>query len=308
MARPLEVAPPIVTPESFTLLDYVQWVDTTDPHWRLGIMYPVVCGGASTTYDICIQTLSPSASGSNPTKSAQATRDWRGATPFTVYTEIDCSPVGWWDAAEANVREALRRSEAHVVEEAFWTGTVHGDANIALPHLAADTAIFLGESQPTNMVTLQTAASVPVTGTVDVVEGLGILERELSDCYSAQGLIYVTLDVFEELVNELLVFQRNGLWYTAKGNKVVPGGGFTGTSPAGAAAPTGTAWMYATGALMGYRSAPKQVADRTSSLDRSDNTLALIIERTYLLGWDCCHIGVRVSTGGAVTGTANSAT
>lgn len=308
MARPLEVAPPIVTPESATLLDYVQWVDTTNPHWRLGVMYPVVCGGASTTYDICVQTLSPAASGDNPIKSQQAERTWRAATAFTVYTEIDCSPVGWWNDAESNIREALRRSEAHVVEEAFWTGTVHGDVNIALPHLAANTEMFLGEDQPVGMVTLQTAASVPVTGTVDVVEGLGILERELSDCYSAQGIIYAPLLAFEQLVNQLLVFQRNGLWYTAKGNKVIPGGGFTGSAPDGSAAPTGTTWMYATGALMGYRSAPQQVADRTASFDREVNTLELIIERTYLLGWDCCHIGVRVSTGGAVTGTANSAT
>jgi len=306
MVRPLEVAPPLVTPESYTLLDYVQWVDSTDPHWRMGVMYPVVCGDASTTYDICI--VDENDDTPNPTKTETAARLWRAATAFTVYTRIDCSPVGWWDDAEANIREAIRRYEPKTVEATFWTGIVAGDADIAFPHLAADSEVFVEDDQPAGMVMLQPAASVPVTGTVDVVEGLGVLEQQLADCYGAQGLIYVTLPVFEELLNELLVFQRNNRWFTGKGNMVVPGSGFPGTAPNGSAAPTGTSWMYATGALMGYRGTPKQVASRTDSLDRSVNTLELIMERTYLLGWDCCLIGVRVSTGGAVTGTANSAT
>lgn len=301
--RRKEVAPPLVTPESFTLLDYVQWVDDADPHWRNGITYPAICGDAATTYDICVEA--PIVTGANPTKTDNAGRDWRGAQPFTVYTEIDCSPVGWWDDSEGNTREAFRRYEHLEVERVFWTGVVAGVANVALPHLAANAVIL----DPTDsIITLQTAATVPVTGTFDVVEGLGLLEQELTDCYGARGLIYVTLPVFEELLNELLVFQRNGLWYTGKGNMVVPGTRFPGTAPDGSAAPAGTSWMYATGALMGYRSEPKQVATRTDSFNRSVNTLKLIIERTYVLGWDCCHAAVRVSTGGAVTGTANSAT
>lgn len=304
MPRPLAVAPPLVTPESATLLDYVQWVDGGDAHWQLGIMYPVVCGGASTTYDLCI-TLETDAE--NPTKSEQAERTWRAAYPFTVYTEIDCSPVGWWDDAENNIREALRRYEHLAVEETFWTGTVAGDPNIAFPHLAASGTMDL-PSQPDGLVTVQTAATIAITGTVDVVEGLGALEQEIGTCYGARGTIYVTLPVFDELVNELLVFQRNGLWFTAKGNMVVPGSGFPGTSPSGLVPAAGTSWMYATGALMGYRSAPRQVATRKDSFDRSVNTLSLIIERTYILGWDCCHAAVLVSTGGAIAGTANSAT
>jgi hypothetical protein len=301
--RRKEVAPPLVTPESFTLLDYVQWVDDSDPHWRNGITYPAVCGDAATTYDICVE--SPVVTGANPTKADTASRDWRGATPFTVYTEIDCSPVGWWNDSENNVREALRRYEHLEVERVFWSGTVAGVAGIALPHLAADTVVL---DSSDSLITLQTAATVPITGTFDVVEGLGVLEQELADCYGARGLIYVTVPVFEQLLNELLVFQRNGLWYTGKGNMVVPGTRFLGTAPSGAAAAAGTSWMYATGALMGYRSEPKQVATRPASFVRSINTLKLIIERTYLLAWDCCHVAVRVSTGGAVTGTANSAT
>jgi len=297
------VTGPLVTPESATLLDYVQWVEDTDPHWQAGITYSELCGEASSTFDLCV--TSPNVTGDNPTKTETADRSWRGATPFPVYTRIDCSPVGWWDDAERNVAEALRRYEHLEVEEVFSTGVVAGVANVALPHLNADTVIL---DPSDSLITLQTAALVTVTGTVDVVEGLGILEQQLADCYGARGLIYVTLPVFDQMVSQLVVFSRNGLWFTAKGNYVVPGSGFTGNAPDGSASPAGTSWMYATGALMGYRTAPKQVAGRTASFDRSTNTLELIIERTYVLGWECCHAGIRVSTGGVVTGTANSAT
>lgn len=294
---------PVVTPETATLLDYIQWVDSSDPHWRNGITYPEVCSGASSTYDLCVS--SPVVTGSNPTKSDNSGRGWRGATPFSVFTEMDCSPVGFWDDADPLVAEALRRYEHLVVEEVFSTGIVAGTSNIMYPHLSANAAVL---DSSDSLITLQTAASVPVTGTVDVVEGLGILEQAIADCIAGQGLIHVTLAVFDSLVNQLLVFQRNGLWFTAKGNMVVPGSGYTGNSPANAAPASGTSWGYATGPIIGYRGAPVTVGTRTESLNRSVNTLKRIIERTYVLGWTCCHVGVLFSTGGAVTGTANSAT
>lgn len=297
---------PLVTPEGATLLDYIQWVEDPDPHWQAGITYPEVCSGASTTYDICV-TDAPPVTGDNPTKENTGERGWRGATPFTVYTRIDCSPVGWVNDAEGVIRAALLRFEHLAVEEVFTTGVVAGVADIMYPHLSADTEV-LDPDDDSGLIVLQPAASVAVTGTVDVVEGLGILEQQLADCYGAQGFIHVTLAVFNEMVNELIVFQRNGRWFTAKGNTVVPGSGYTGQAPDGTAAPAGTSWMYATGAVFGRRTAPKQVGNITESLDRGVNTLEIIIERTYVIGWDCCLAAVRVSTGGAVTGTASSAT
>ena len=38
------------------------------------------------------------------------------------------------------------------------------------------------------------------------------------------------------------------------GNLVVPGVGYTGSSPAGVAPAAGTSWIYATGAMFGFRS------------------------------------------------------
>ena len=298
---------PLVTPEQFTLLDYVQWIADDDPHWRAGITWPSVCAGASTTYDICVS--SPVVTGqANPTKSDNGGRDWRGATPFTVFTEIDCSPVGWAQDAEGVVAEALRRFEHLQVEEVLSTGTVAGVANIMFPHLSANALITDPNDTADLLITLQPAAQVAVTGTVDVVEGLGIIEQQLADCYGGRGTIHVTLATFNQMVSQLIVFQRNNLWFTAKGNYVVPGSGYTGNAPDGSAAPAGTAWMYGTGPVFGYRTAPKQVGNITESFNRGVNTLKIIIERTYVIGWDCCLAAVRVSTGGTVTGTASSAT
>lgn len=297
---------PLVTPEQYTLLDYVQWVDDLDPHWRNGITYPAIAcgGGVSSTYDLCV-TSAPPVTGANPTKSDNSGRDWRGATPFTLFTEIDCSPVGWAQDSERITREALLRWEHIAVEEVFTTGVVTGQSDIMYPHLSANTVVL----DPTDsLITLQPAATTVVTGTFDVVEGLGLLEQAIADCYGARGVIHVTLPVFDEMVNELIVFLRNGQWVTAKGNLVVPGSGYTGQAPDGTAAPAGTSWMYATGAIMGYRSEPKQVASIPQSFVRTVNTLKIIIERTYVIGFDCCLNAIRVSTGGTVTGTANSAT
>lgn len=300
----LIVNPPLVTPPAFTLLDYVQWVDSSDPHWKAGITYEAICGSTDRTLDYCVVSGSGT---TNPTKVATAAKSFRGALPFTVYAEIDCAPVGFWDNAEDNVRRIMARTEHWDVERAFWTGTVGlGVAGTpVMPHLAANAAVV--DSVETN-ITLQTAATVAVTGTLDVVEGLAALEQYLEDCYGAQGLIYVTLPVFETMISQYLLTRNGPRWQTAKGNWVVPGGGFPGTSPAGAAPAAGTAWMYATGALMGYRSNIRDVATMEESFNHLVNTASFIVERTYVLGWDCCHAAVLVSTGGVITGTANAAT
>jgi hypothetical protein len=301
MLRRKFVPGPVVTPEQATLLDYIQWVDDSDPHWKNGITYPEICGGASSTYDLCVSA--PIVTGSNPTKSDNSGRNWRGALPFSVYTEIDCSPVGWWDESEPTVQEALRRSEHTVVEAVIATGNAAGQP-VVFPHFSANTQVL----DPSDSLIVLQPAAVSITGTYDVVEALGLLEQSIANCLGAQGMIHVTLPVFDALVNQLVVFQKNGLWYTAKGNMVVPGSGYTGNSPAGAAPAAGTSWMYATGPMIGYRGRPQQVGTRTESLDRSVNTLKVIVERTYVIGWVCCLTAILVSTGGVVTGTATSAT
>jgi hypothetical protein len=74
------------------------------------------------------------------------------------------------------------------------------------------------------------------------------------------------------------------------------------------------AWIYGTGPVFGYRGMEPgpdgQLTDQYDIrdwLDRSENTMKVIAERTYLLGYDCCLFAVAVSLGGIVTGQPLSA-
>lgn len=303
--RRLLVPPPAVTPPSYTLLDYVQWVDSNDPHWQAGVTYEAVCGSTSTTFDYCV--VSGVGSVANPTKLETANMSWRGATPFTVYGEIDCSPPGFWDEAESMVAAQFALREHDSVELVFWSGAVSGGAIVGeqMPHLASNAVVL---DSIDSIITLQTAATVVTGALVDVVEGLSLLEQHLATCYGGVGMIYVTVPAFNQLVNEWMITREGTRWKTARGNWVVPMNGSPNTGPDGVVAAGGTAWMYATGALMGYRTGIRQVGSLEESFNRSINLLKMTVERTYVLGWDCCHAAVRVSTGGAITGTAASAT
>jgi hypothetical protein len=37
------------------------------------------------------------------------------------------------------------------------------------------------------------------------------------------------------------------------------------------------------------------VFERTSFINRRTNTVMALAERTYLIGWDCCHLAGRVT-------------
>jgi hypothetical protein len=158
------------------------------------------------------------------------------------------------------------------------------------PHLAADTEVFDGD------VVLQTVATPVVTGGADVAQALGLLEQQLADCYAGQGLIHVPRSVLPTLAAWNLIVERDGRLYTMAGNLVVAGTGYTGSGPDGTAPAAGTAWIYATGAAWGYRSDP-YVTRLRDSLDRTSNTLRMLAERTYLIGFECCLLAAHIVLG-----------
>ena len=142
---------------------------------------------------------------------------------------------------------------------------------------------------------MQTVASPAVTG-ADAAHALGELEADLADCYSGQGIIHVPRVALPTLAAWNLVEERDGRLYTTAGNLVVVGGGYTGSGPDGSAPAAGTAWIYATGAVFGYRG-DVQVTSPRDSIDRSANTMRMIAERTYVLGFECCHLAAHIVLG-----------
>lgn len=301
----------IIDGPNFTPLPNFLWDAAQHPspgaagdHWQQGITWEEQCGGAGTVYDECIAVTgiggTPAAQGS---MAANVTQTNRGATPFTVYAEFDCSPVGQGLTAEgldeAGAR-ALAKMEALQVTRAFWTGTA-GYASAppgtpqttVWPHLAANTV--LDDAQG---IRLQTAASPLVTGGDDAAVILGQVESALATCYGGQGVIHIPYLALPTFTSRMLVMPEsaNGPLRTLAGNLVVPGVGYTGSSPAGAAPGPGTSWIYATGAVFGFRS-DVFVRQFPDTFDRSENTVKALASRTYLFGFECCHIASLVNLG-----------
>lgn len=304
----LVVSPPTFTPSPYGLASVVDWRDEPNQHWQMGITFADICGGTGTTVADC-DTSAPVITGSGMIAAKQATtaRTIYGATPFTVYAEVDCSPVDFYDNAEAVMRAALDRFASYQMERTFWTGVAidrnntGGFANAVLPHLAANSAI--NEVQAGRTTVMQMAATIVTGVPLNVTDALGSLEGALAGCLNGTGVIHVPQALAPTMA---LLLQRQGTrMMTPNGNLVAIGGGYPGTSPAGANPASGTCWMYATGSVIGYRSTPKMYAAPDQSVDRNVDTVKAIIEQTFVLGYDCCLFAQLVNTASfiATTGT-----
>ncbi len=299
MAGPRQlVAPPTFVDRNFGLLSVVQArYDEPDSHWRNGVTFQDICGIANLTHDSC------AVSGAPPPKAGNVTVETFGALPFTVFAEVDCSPVGYTQQEQrARAVDALTRAEGYQVERALWTGDISN--GVLYPHLAANTLV----TDPTNVnVTLQCAATT-VSGSVvfDIVEGVARLEAAMSACWPGQFVIHVPMILGEHLMSEWVAEVSGAQIKTRAGNLVALGAGYPGTGPDGSSI-ANAAWIYATPPLFAYRSAPETFNFR-EQFDRSDNTLKTIVERTYVLGFPCCcFYAVPISVGGIVTGQPLSA-
>lgn len=291
------------TPLPFGLLsslgDRIQ--TPSEPHWQSGVTYEPLCtatkSATGTTYEECYAVTGSGISPAIPPPSKVATGGLgeRGATSFTVYAEVDCSAPGFWDRAEAIVSEMLTQSEQWQVERALWTGIAAGQP-VVFPHLAANASV----ADTTGAVLQTVATQVSGGATFDVVEGIGALEAALADCYDGVGVLHVPRILAPALAHYGLLIQEGPRYRTPNGNIVVLGAGYRGTGPDGSTT-DGAVWVYATGAVFIYRSTPT-VFPRGTTLDRSENSMEALAERTYLVGWDCCHHGVKISTGGVITG------
>jgi hypothetical protein len=284
---------PLVDAPAFTPLPYGLWDTAQHPaapaHWQQGVTWIDRCPTGDTTYDECLTvTGTGEAPPAPPAKTDNVVQTLRGATAFTVFAEFDCSPVGLTDAATV-AADSLARVEHSQVEAAFWTGTA-GGRTVVFPHLAANAEVV-----DSSGIVLQQTATVAVTGD-DVAVSLGQLEHQLDQCLSAEGVIHIPRFALPTFTANFLVTEVNGQLRTQSGNLVVVSGDYTGSSPAGAAPAAGTAWVYATGPLFAYRSEvfATQVPE---SFDRAENTVKMIAERTYVVGYSCCLLATLINLG-----------
>lgn len=291
---------PDFTPLPYGLFSVVQEVPGPD-HWAAGVMHqPVPCGAARTT-------IAPCPVAGSLTKAPSATGlPIMGSDPFTVYSYIECGPIGHSSAEWEQLAIAtLEYGEERAVEATFWTGSVSTTgAPLVSPHLAEDVIVIDSNGAITNLV-----ASPVTTGTaVDVVEAMGALEGALASCYGGVGVLHVPRAAVAHMSNKGLVHDDGtGRLRTVAGTLVAAGGGYPGTSPAGTSPGAGFAWFYITGAVRMYRSSASLTSSFVEAIDKDENDLVLVAERTYVLTWDCCLFGAQVRLGGFDSGSIGSA-
>ena len=295
------VSPPRFEPLQYRLRDAVDGPHPYTGHQKLGVQF---------TPDACslpLETSSTCVSGIGAVKSTTGSIPNRGADSFVVYTWLDCSMVGLgYEELKARTLRAHANNAQTIVEYVFWTG---GAFN-TVQHLAEDTAIT--ETVGGSTVNLQTAATVIVTGAVDVVEAIARLESSMGVCYGGTPLIHVPRMATAHLAANHLLKEKGPLLRTAgNGSIVIPAPGYTGSAPTGILPPVGSGirWFYATGSVKMLQSEPMITAGSASEiLGRSTNDSVLIVEQRFTFMWDCCHFAIPVYLGGVITGTVRSAT
>ncbi len=265
----MNFAPPVVvqgdprTGLPYGLLSVLVPRTTSDPHWQNGILWEALtCQPASGIGD---PQCDPEETIGLPKTFAAGSEEGE-ATPFTVYGSYVCSPVGH-DIAYAQERatEHLQAREEARAEQALWTGDL------------GNTGFAVGATELTD-----------VTG---VERGIAALEGWLGSVYGSLGVIHMTREAALLGLAALALVVRGNTLYTALGTPVVAGAGYPGTDPAGAAPAAGHTFMYATPALLGYRSEPFVGGTPPGALlDRENNDLFAVVERTYVIGFDPCGV------------------
>lgn len=244
---------------------------SADAHWQNGVQWETLsCDPAGGIGDPNCET--PSETTGLP-KEFIANGDLGEASPFTVYGTYACSPVGHTvDYAQERATEHLLAREEARVEQALWTGDLDN-----------------GGFAPG-------ATSVGV-GTLSVTQGIAALEAWIATTYGSLGVIHLTREAALIAVAQGSVIAKGSTLYTGLGTPVVAGAGYDGSDPDGEDPEAGTSNVYATPALLGYRSDVFAGAEPVAAgFDRLLNDLYAVAERTYVIGYDPCGTATAVVT------------
>src|SRR5262245_5992733 len=271
---------PRFTPLPYGLMSVAQIVDDPDLHWQAGTIFePDVCAPANAHSGVF---CSPDP---GLTKEPLATEDASAAEPFNLYAWVACAPVGWGDDLadlEAKTVRALDAGEDRTLGRVFWTGQPD-QGDVIHPHLDSDEQLMVGPHGATD-IELQSAATD--VGGGDPVSALAAVEAALADCYGGQGVIHVPRVLLPFLAKDNLVTVQGPQLHTLGGNLV-------------AAYATTDTTIYGTGAVMLRRSPVKRRGQRPADyVGRTDNSTVFVVERTYVIDWDCCHFRASVDLSG----------
>lgn len=279
------VAAPSPNPYPFGLLSVSIKPDvTSEDHWEAGLRWEATpCEPAAITGYGCVGGGAPALFG--VPKTYRDGTDYIDGNPFVIYGSSKCSPIGGqWE-------RGYDRATAHLL---------NGEER------ALERAIYLGEAgNHQTLIDPDTVDLTPTPGTaVSITAGVALLEAHLVGTHHSVGVIHanprdVTFMVAEGGIIRMPTAQSTSL-NTYLGTYVAAEGGMDGnTGPDGTEIDPadGTHWLYASGRPVVRRSQPFQVpTERTTGLDRATNDLELLVERTYIVAWECITAAVLVTT------------
>lgn len=252
---------PLPTPRQFDLLAAATLIEPDDQRWLSGAWTGGDVPGPAYTHDPC-------STGTDRQKADAGEIGDQQSFTFNVYLPGFCTaqsigpdPKFWTD----RLLLAFKAYEGAAVERVLATGDGHGTLG---PYLGDTDLEVLGG------------------GAVDPVEGLALLEQEIS--LNGTGIIHCDPATFTAWVANYLVEPKGAVMRTYLGTPVAVGAGYIGVVPDGEAALGDTqGWAFATGPIEIRRETnPNFAASNYADVfDRSLNDVNFIAERPYLFNW-----------------------
>lgn len=181
------------------------------------------------------------------------------ASAFSIYGHHTCSPIGsTFDRAQELANQHLQVREEARVEQALWLGDLGNVPNFSGAN---------GYAAPVNL------------GTLAAWPAVSLLEQKLAEVYGSLGVIHMSREVASRLTKDGDLVRQGGRLFTALGTPIVAGTGYASDRIVG------------TPSIFGYRGEVFSSSNRPGDLlDRSNNDLYAIAERTYLVGFDDCAL------------------
>ncbi len=220
---------------------------------------------------------------SHNTKTLTAQKSTIQGNPFVVFSNLLCAPVGLTDErVRGFLYESLVAGEQAAVENTFSL-----QACAQSPGLSNNAAV----------VNLTPAPGTPV----DPVKATSLLESWLYARYGLPGVMHIPESLSAYFANLHLVQPAGRGWITPAGTKL-SFGNYAGNTPAGAAPAAGETFIYITGQVAIWRTADQYlfVTSIADTLNRTTNQVTAVMEREYVVTFDCFIAAVETKLTGVV--------
>lgn len=250
-------------------------LDLPRPARSGGIQYQISHCNLPSCYEVECQA-------DHNTKTLNNTKTTISGNPFVIYADELCTPVGLTDdELRQDLYNQLIAGEAATVEATFGA-QLCGQA----PGLANNAAV--------NSLTLATS----------IVDAVSRLEADLYANYGVPGVLHVPyrFGAYFEYLHLGEYHDNKGICRTKLGT-AINFGNYPGLSPVGAAPGAGNMWIYITGQTVVWRTPDAElfVTSRRDILNRTTNQLTGVMEREYVVAFDCRVSAVETPIAGAVT-------